>query len=289
VGLKPSRGRISSGPDLGDSFLVADGMLTHTTRETAELLDVLAGYEVGDASWAPAPAAPFATAVERPAEGLRIGVTTRSPLEGSEIDPLAERATREAAELLESLGHHVEEVEPPWSQPGLLELFSAAFGPAVAMGIVFGSMIAGREPAEDDLEPLSRMIWERSQGLSSGHYLAATAQLQGFGRALIAFSQPYDAILTPALGQRPVPIGSMTGALPEPDDTFRRSGHFTPFTAIANVTGQPAISVPLFHGEDGLPLAVQLVGRPVEEHVLLGLCAQLEAARPWADRRPPGV
>jgi len=252
VGLKTTRGRISRGPDQGDAFLVTDGVLTRRTAETAALLDLLAGYEPGDATWA-----------------------------------IAERATREAAELLESLGHHVEEFSPPWSAPGLLPLFSAAFGPAVSVSIVYGAMLAGHEPTREELEPLSWMVWEQSGQLGASHALAALTQLQAFGRAIVTASAPYDAVLTPALAQRPVQIGTMNGALPDPEDTFRRSGQFTPYTAIANVTGQPAISVPLAHGEDALPVAVQLVGAPTREDVLLALSAQLEAAQPWAERRAP--
>jgi amidase len=284
VGLKPSRGRISKAPDVGESFLAVDGVLTRTTAETAALLDVLEGYELGDATWAPPPAEPYARAAAREPSGLRIGLALETPLPDATLDPIAERATREAAELLESLGHHVEEASPPWSQPGLLELFSAAFGPLISMTIVFASAIAGREPADDDLEPLTRMIWERSSALGAPHYLAATSQLQALARGIVGFCESYDAILTPSLAQRPVPVGTMNGTLPDPDDTFRRSGQFTPYTAIANVTGQPAISVPLAHGEDGLPVGIQLIGRPLGEHTLLALSTQLEAARPWADR-----
>jgi len=287
VGLKPARGRISRGPDQGEAFLVTDGVLTRTTTETAELLDILAGYEPGDASWAPAPAEPFAAAAAREPQGLRIGLSTLPPLPDAVLDPIAERGTRAAAERLESLGHHVEEFTPPWSSPGLLQLFSASFGPAVASSIVVASFLSGREPTREELEPLSWMVWEQSHQLDSAHALAAAMQLQALARGIVTTCAPYDAVLTPALAGRPVEIGTMNGALPDPEDTFRRSGHFTPYTAIANVTGQPAMSVPFAHGEDGLPVAVQLIGRPAREDVLLALSAQLEAADPWAERRAP--
>jgi amidase len=287
VGLKPSRGRISKAPDLGENFLTVDGVLTRTTAETAALLDVLEGYELGDASWAPAPAAPYAESAQNAPEGLRIGLTMKSPLESTGNDPIAEQAVRDTAELLESLGHHVEEVDPPWGEPGMLELFSAAFGPMVCMTVVFGSAVAGREPGDDDLEPLTRMMWERSKGLGAPYFLAAMSQLQGLARRVVAFSEPYDAVLTPSLAQRPVKVGTMNGLLPDPDDTFRRSGQFTPYTALANVSGQPAISVPIAQGDDGLPVGAHFIGRPLAEDTLLALSAQLEAARPWAERRAP--
>jgi len=287
VGLKPARGRISRGPDQGEAFLVSDGVLTRTTAETAELLDVLAGYETGDASWAPPPAEPFAAAAGREPHGLRIALSTLPPLPDAALDPIAERATREAGERLESLGHHVEEFSPPWSVPGLLQLFSASFGPVIASSIVVGSFLSGREPTEEELEPLSWMIWEQSRQLDSAHALAAAMQLQALARGIVTACAAYDAVLTPALAQRPVEIGTMNGMLPDPEDTFRRSGLFTPYTAIANVTGQPAISVPFAHGADGLPVGVQLIGSPAREDVLLALSAQLEAAEPWAGRRAP--
>ena len=286
VGLKPQRGRISLGPDVGEAFLVADGVLTRTTEETALLLDILAGYEVGDATWAPPPEEPFAATAGREPKPLRIALTLDPPLEGAQIDPVCAAAARDAGELLASLGHEVEEVTPPWALPGLLELFTAAFGPAVSMTILFASMIREREPAAEDVEALSWYIWNESKALDAPHYLGAVAQLQGVARSLIAFHETYDLILTPTLAERPAPIGEIDGAGPDPRATFRRSGQFTPFTALANVTGQPAISVPLAHGEDGLPTGIQLFGPPLGEGLLLSVAAQLEAARPWADRRP---
>jgi amidase len=106
-------------------------------------------------------------------------------------------------------------------------------------------------------------------------------------RVVLSFMEPYDALLTPALAQRPLPIGTLDTAAEDPLSTFVRSGLFTPYTALFNASGQPAVAVPLFQGEDGLPLAVQLVGRPAGEAALLALAAQLEEASPWQDRRPP--
>jgi amidase len=116
--------------------------------------------------------------------------------------------------------------------------------------------------------------------------MAAATQLQGFARRLITFLAPYDVLLTPALAERPLPLGTLDPGAPDPMSTFTRSGLFTPFTPIFNATGQPGISVPLYEGSDGLPLGVQMVGRPAGEAQLLALATQLEAAQPWAERRP---
>ena len=286
VGLKPARGRVSMAPSLGESFLATDGVLSRTVAETAQLLDLLSGPEPGDASWAPPPAEPFAVAAAREPGRMKIGVTTTSPLPDATVDPIAEAATRDAAALLEQLGHEVEELDaPPWQIPGVFELFSASFGPAVASTIVFASVVSGREPSAADMEQLSWYLWERASELGAAHYLAATAQLQGLARMFVAGTAAYDAVLTPSLALRPRPIGELNGDNDDPAATFARSGEFTPFTPIANVTGQPAISLPFAHGEDGIPVGVQLVGRPAQEGPLLALSAQIEAARPWADRR----
>ena len=285
VGLKPSRGRISRGPDLGDDFLVQDGVLTRTVADTAALLDVLAGYEVGDATWAPPPSEPFATAAEREPGRLRIGYTSKAAIDAP-LDGACEQAVRDAAELLTDLGHEVEEVAAPWGDDDLLHAFTAVFGTPITMGIYFGGMVTGREPSPELVEPLSWTMWEGIQDRGSLDYLLARTQLTAISRGIIALWESYDVILTPGLAERPVPIGEIDACSDHPWEDFQRSARFTPYTAIFNVTGQPAISVPLFHGDDGLPLSIQLAGRPADEATLLSLSAQLEAARPWADRRP---
>ena len=285
VGLKPSRGRISRGPEQGDDFLVQDGVLTRTVAETAELLDVLSGYEVGDATWAPPPSEAFAAAAKRDPGKLRIGYTTTAPIE-AELDPLCLQAVHDAAELLGELGHEIEEVAAPWGDDDLLETFTMVFGTPIAMGLFFGGLVTGREPTAELVEPLSWTVWEGIRARSALDYLLARTQLTGTSRGIISLWESHDVVITPALAERPVRIGEIDACSADPWEDFRRSGRFTPYTAIFNVTGQPAISVPLFHGDDGLPTAVQLAGRPADEATLLSLAAQLEAARPWAERRP---
>jgi amidase len=285
VGLKPARGRVSRGPTQGDDFLVQDGVLTRTVGETAELLDVLGGYEPGDATWAAPPAAPFADSTRREPGRLRIGVTTTGAID-AELDTRCERAAHDAAELLSSLGHEVEEVEAPWGGEDLLRVFAVVFGTPIAMGLFFGAQITGREPSEELVEPLSWTIWKGIQRRTPLDYLLARTQLSGVSRTIMALWHDHDVVLTPALAQRPVRIGEIDSCSDDPWEDFRRSGQFTPYTAIFNVTGQPAISLPLFEGDDGLPLAVQIAGRPQDEATLLSLGAQLEAACPWAGRRP---
>jgi amidase len=287
VGLKPSRGRISRGPEQGDDLLVQDGVLTRTVAETAALLDVMAGYETGDATWAPPPSEPFAQTAAREPGRLRIGVTTVPAIDVAAIDPLCERAAHDAAGLLESLGHEVEQVDPPWKGQELLRAFTLVFGTPVALGIWFGSQVTGREPSAELVEPLSWTIWEGVRERNPLDYLLARTQLAAASRSIVALWDDYDAIVTPALAQRPVRTGEIDSCSDDPWEDFHRSGEFTPYTALFNVTGQPAITLPLYHGEDGLPVGVMIAGRPAGEGTLLSLAAQLEAASPWADRRPP--
>jgi amidase len=286
VGLKPARGRVSVGPDVGQSFLVVDGVLTRSVGDTATILDVLAGYEPGDATWAPPPAAPYAEAAQQAPGRLRVGLALASPLEGAEVDPVCEQAARDAAALIESLGHEVEEITPPWANSDLLPDFTRSFGPEVSFVTWLGGMLAGREVVPADVEPLTWSLYEHARELDVVTRMASQAKLEGFARAIIGATARFDVIVTPALAQRPLEIGEVHGRGPEPWEHFRRSGHFTPFTAILNITGQPGISLPLYHGEDGLPTGVQLIGPPAGEDVLLRLAAQLEQAVPWAERRP---
>jgi len=285
VGLKPQRGRISNAPEAGEVFLVQDGVLTRTVQETAELLDVLAGPVLGDASWAPPPAEPFAVAARREPGRLRIAVTTETAT-GTPVSDEDVRATRATAELLASLGHEVVEDAPPWAVPGVLELFTASFGPAVSSVIALMTVINGREPAEGELEPITAAVYGLSKSIDAVSALGAGYQLQAFARAIVQWTAQYDALLTPSLAEAPLELGTLQ-AFENPMDGFTRSGAFTPYAAMSNITGSPAISLPLHQREDGLPLGVQLVGQPAGEGALLALAAQLEAALPWADRRAP--
>jgi amidase len=287
VGLKGARGRVSVGPEAGQSFLTVDGVLTRTVGDTAALLDVLSGYEPGDANWAPPPPERYATLAQPEPGRLRIGLAFNLPLEGADLDPLCEAGARDAAALLESLGHSVELVTPPWSGLGLLQDFTRVFGPQVSMQTLAGGILRGREPTAADVEPLTWQMWARARGQDTITYLAAVSRMESVARSIVDFLSPYDALLTPALARRPVAIGEIHGMGDEPMDFYRRSGAFTPYTTIVNITGLPAVSLPLYQGDDGLPLAVQLVGPPAREEVLLALSNQLEQARPWADRLPP--
>jgi amidase len=295
VGLKPQRGRISLAPDLGQHLLAVDGMLTRTVADTAATLDVLAGPEPGDASWAPPPAVPFAAQAARGADGglerLRVALVLEPAFDG-EPSPVDVATTRDVADRLARLGHAVDEIAAPWRRDGLLELFASAFGPAVASSIRAAELRTGRACAPDDVEALSWLLWEQAQGPRALDYVIDEAELQAFARDVVTATRAYDVVLTPSLAEAPLPIGEIDPDGSDPQTTFDRGGRFNPFLAISNITGSPAISLPLGvrpAGDvaAGMPVGVQLIGRPADEGTLLALSAELERAMPWADRIAP--
>lgn len=285
VGLKTQRGRISGAPDVGQSLLVTDGVLTRTVAETAALLDVLAGPEPGDSSWAPQPASPFAEQAERDPAPARVGLTTVPYMVDAEVDRQAVSAVHRTGELLQSLGHEVVEFDPPWPQEGLVETFGAVFLTHISLGIAYSEQLAGREGTAADMEPMSWAIRAAAKSLDAVQGLGLEARLMNAARAAVLALEPYDAVVTPVLARGIPKLGLLDTAAEEPLSTFLAAGYPAPFTAVFNATGQPAVSLPLFEDDDGLPVGVQIAGRPAGEGPLLALAAQLEQASPWRDRR----
>jgi amidase len=193
------------------------------------------------------------------------------------------QAAEDTAKLLAELGHTVEHFDPSW-QENLLDVFTNAWSVLIGSGIAFGQLLTGRAPTADDIEPLSWELYQRALKLNALEYSGTVVGLQFISRTVVQKFAPYDAVLTPALAMRPVKTGTINGCSDNPMADFEKSAEFTPFTSIWNLTGQPAISLPLFHGEDGLPLAVQIAGRPAGEEQLLALANQIETAMPWSNR-----
>ena len=207
VGLKPARGRISRAPDLGDHFLSTDGVLTRSTEDAAVLLDLMAGPEPGDATWAPPPAEPFAETARRDPGKLRVALTMDMPID-SELDPIAERGARDAAALLEELGHEVEEVQAPWKGADLLPTFSVLWAANVAASAMHGAIVTGRQLEEGDIEPLSWWLFTEGMNYKAPEYIGAVVTLQAFSRGVMGLWEQHDLVLTPALAQRPVRHGA---------------------------------------------------------------------------------
>ncbi len=287
VGLKVQRGRISVAPILGYSFLGVDGVVSRTTRDTAVALDVLAGHAIGDVAWATPSRTPFVSQTAEEPRGLRIALTSLTPVETASVDARVLEALHEAAALLRDLGHEVIEDDPPWRIPGLLEQFSVLWAPMISTQTAFGAQLMGREPTLEDIEPLTMAMYEAAKGVNATTYLGVEMMLQGVARAIVQWTAQYDAVLCPTLAELPLALGTMDACdVDNPLSGFIRSADFTPFTVVSNLTGSPAISVPLDHDEEsGLPIGIQIVGQPEGEGALLALSAQLEAARPWAGRR----
>jgi amidase len=287
LGLKPARGRVSMAPSLGEQFLASDGVLARTTEDVAALLDLMAGHELGDASWAPPPEAPFAELALRDPGRLRIGLVTEMALEDAVLDPECERGAREAAKLLESLGHHVEEIPSPIPAGEVtVGTFTALWAANIAASVMHGQIVSGNQPSLETIEPLSMWLYEMGMAIPSPAYIGALATSQAIARGIVATWAEWDLVLTPTLAQRPVTHDDIDPCDEDPAGTFDKGARFTPFTPIFNMTGQPAISVPLFHGDDGLPTGVQLVGPPAGEKTLLQVTRQIEEIAPWADRFP---
>lgn len=285
LGLKPARGRISRAPDLGDHFLSTDGVLARTTEDVATLLDLMAGPELGDATWAPPSEAPFAELMRRDPGKLKIALLNEMPIEG-ELDAECARGAREAAELLESLGHEVEQVASPFPGDAIVPAFTVLWASNVAASVMHGQIVTGSEPSPDNIEPLSWWLYEMGKGIDSPTYIGTVVGMQAMARGIVSNWAEWDLLLTPALAKRPVPHGEIDPCADNPAFSFKKAGEFTPYTPPFNVTGQPGVSVPLFQGDDGLPTGVQIIGPPAGEALLLQVCRQLEEARPWADRAP---
>ena len=277
-GIKPARGRISAGPVVGDvTGLATSGPLARTVRDAAALLDAMAGPMPGDPHWAPPPAQSFLAACEQEPGRLRIGRYADTPLAPAGVDPAVREAYDRASALLADLGHDVEDVPAP---------FDASLVPSFE--VVWSVSAAGTpvDPArEHELRPLTRWLRERGRATTAVQFTGAMAAIQLAARRAIAATAAYDVVLTPTLAGLPAPLGWFRDA-GEPRAEFDRMVAWTPFTAVYNTSGQPAVSVPLHWTDEGLPVGVQLVGRPADETTLLRLSAQLEAARPWRDRHP---
>jgi Asp-tRNA(Asn)/Glu-tRNA(Gln) amidotransferase A subunit family amidase len=278
VGIKPSRGRVSPAPYVPGSLgLGTSGPIARTVRDAAALLDVMSGRETGDFFVAPEPERPFLAEAERPPGRLRVAVTVEPPIEVA-VDPACAAAASSAAELLSELGHEVVEAAPPWRSAGLLEHFIRVWqsGPATA-GVEDLSV----------LEPINRALAQDAFASSQPDHVMSVMALQHAARALTAFWEEVDVVVTPTLALPPVPIGwTWEDTDGDPHAAFARQLLFTPFTPVVNVTGQPAVSLPLHWSEQGLPIGVQLIGGVFAEATLVRLAAQLEEARPWSERRP---
>jgi amidase len=281
VGLKPSRGRVSRGPVGADvTTLSVIGPIARTVADAAVMLDVMSAPQAGEPYWAPPlpSGETFTDHTRRDPGVLRIGRYVTPPVPGAVVDPECRLAWERASTLLADLGHHLEDVAMPFDE-GLVPVFEAVWSVAAHSYPV--------DPArEQELQPLTRWWRARGTAVDGPEFLRSMMQLQVNARMAVLAHAAYDVILTPTLAMPPRPVGWFTAG-GDPAADFERQKLFTPFTAVYNVTGQPALSLPLHWTEADLPIGVQLVGRPGAEATLLAVGAQLEAASSWAHRTPP--
>ena len=290
VGLKPSRGRTSLGPDFTaiDDMLVVELCVSRSVRDTAGVLDALSGRTDGETISAPAPARPFTLEVGADPGKLRVAMLTHNPLETGEIHPDCVAAARETAQLLESLGHTVEETYPASiAKPELVAHFTTLWTVTLVYNIRYWEHKVGRVATRDEMEPLTWALAEMGRATSAPDYVAAQHAMGDLARGVEEwFASGYDLLLTPTIGEPPCPLGEFTTP-DEPFLGFMRAATFVPYTPLANMAGSPAVSLPLSWNDEGLPIGSQLMAPYGREDLLLRVASQLETARPWADRRPP--
>ncbi len=286
-GLKPTRGRITLGPDLGDIMngLVVEHAVTLSVRDSAAILDATHGPMPGDPYFAPPPARPYVEEVKASPGKLRIAMSVHAPT-GVDVHADCVAAVRDAAKLCEELGHHVEEIDPPIAGDMLTQAFMVPWTAGAAATLDGLGMLTGKSATKDNVEPLSLALAEMGRGHSASTYLLSIGLLQRIAREVARFMEKYDIWLTPTLAEPPLVLGSFDAPEDNPLQPLMRAAQFSPFTPIQNVTGQPAMNVPLFWNKDGLPVGAHFVGRYADEATLFRLAAQLEKARPWIDRKP---
>jgi amidase len=307
VGLKPTRARNPYGPDGGEHWagLVEEHVITRSVRDTAAILDATAGPDVGAPYQVRDPARPFAAEVGQPPGTLRIAFTTAALFAEAQDDD-CRAAVTDAATLARSLGHHVEEAAPAFDRPGLVRAYLYIVACGVATDLALAARRAGRPPRAADVEPATWLLYAIARALPAADYVAALDLVRRAARDVGRFFERFDVLLTATAARPPVRLGELaiTGgerfqlgvlrALPLRALLMKAVSEMahgplaaTPNTQLFNMTGQPAISLPLWWNAAGLPIGTQWVARFGREDVLLRLAAQLEEALPWAARRPP--
>ncbi|MCL5044956.1 MAG: amidase family protein [Deltaproteobacteria bacterium] len=288
VGLKPTRARNSLAPQLGDfmSGLVIEHVLSRTVRDSAAALDATEGWVPGDPYVAPAKQRPYLEEAATPPRRLRIAFSTASP-SGPPVEPEIAQACVKAAELLASLGHQVVERQPEIRLEDVAPHFMTIYASGLAATIEAIRALTGREPGPDGLEAMTLNLYELGRQVTAAQYLLAVQVLQQLSRQVAAFFETYDLLLTPTLGTPQLSVGAIDVTSPTAnlmDEKILRFAHLNP---LYNITGQPAISLPLYQSAAGLPIGMLFAARYGDEATLFQLAGQLEQALPWKGRKPP--
>lgn len=279
VGLKPSRNRISAAPMYGEiTGLATNGVLARTVRDAAAMLDVMAGRAVGDPAWQADPTMTFLSACERPKWRMRVARFIDPVIADAAVDPEVRTAYENASSLLYALGHEVIDIEMPLPREAVA-VFETCWAVLTAMSTTL-------LPAGAPMRPLSRWLGERGKAVSGPEFGLALGELRRVAAGVLTALAPYDVVLTPTLAVPPLPVGAIRND-DDPAADFEAQKRFTPYTSLWNVTGSPAISLPLAMSSAGLPIGMMLACPPGNEAELLALAAQIESAEPWLELTPP--
>lgn len=310
-GLKPSRGRTPVGPQVAEVWrgFNVNHVLTRSVRDSAAFLDLIAGACLGDSYALPRPTRPFLDALAEPPRKLRIAWSHAPLLPTDGVAPECRAAVEETARLLSELGHELCEGGPTIDGAAFARDFLVILGGHTWAAVRVAEQRVGRRATAEDLEEKTRLAAKLGAAFSAGEYVQAVDALLAAGRDVLRFCEGYDLLLTPAVARPAPPLGFLRthgmqavmekialglpiGALLKGGKTMEQAAAeafaFIPWTPVLNVTGQPSASLPLGWSADGLPVGVMLTGRVGDEATLLRTCAELEAARPWGDRIPPG-
>ena len=287
VGLKPSQGRVSLGPHRSETGLGIDFVVSRSVRDTATMLDTIGVPGVGDTVIAPPPARPYADELKGDVRGLRIGLLDEIPSDG-ELHPDCAAAVHGAAAMLEGLGHSVAPGRPAsFDDPSITSQFMAVWAAGRAAAVDGLAAPLGRAAVESEVEPVNWVQSEHARTLSAVDHANALQAMHDFRRATQQWwADGNDLLLTPATGLPPLPIGDLFTHGDHPMSPLAAALDFCPFTPAFNISGQPAISLPLHWTDEGLPIGVQLVAAYGREDLLIQVAAQLEAAHPWSHHRP---
>jgi len=291
VGLKPSRGRISLGPEYGEYWhgLVVSHVVSRSVRDSAGVLDAIAGAMPGDPYTAPPPARPYAQEIGADPGRLRIGLMPEAPKGAPSVHAECAAAIERTGRLLESLGHRVDVAHPDaLDEHGVvLGGFSTLVCCWTAKALDHWGEVVGRPVAEDDVEAPTWQLAQVGRSISGMQYLGVVEELHAWGRRMARWwEEGFDLLVTPTIAAPPPRIGELAAAPDDPAIGTSKAFALIPFTAQFNVTGQPAVSLPLAWSSAGLPIGVQLVAAYAGEDLLIRLASQLERAQPWSDRRP---
>ena len=291
VGLKPSRGRISLGPEYGEYWhgLVVSHVVSRSVRDSAGVLDAISGAMPGDPYTAPPPARPYAEEVGADPGRLHIGLMPEAPEGASSVHADCAAAIERTGRLLESLGHRVDVAHPDaLDEHGVvLGGFSTLVCCWTAKALDHWGEVVGRPVAEDDVEAPTWQLAQVGRSISGMQYLGAVEELHAWSRRMARWWEDgFDLLVTPTIAAPPPRIGELAAAPDDPAIGTSKAFELIPFTTQFNVTGQPAVSLPLAWSSAGLPIGVQLVAAYAGEDLLIRLASQLERAQPWSDRRP---